>query len=111
MIIFPAGAQSEGLPAEESLLYDRYLYLASIGFCVFWRWRRLAAGTRAPAQRRQWLLPQLLAAVLFFGLTYYQNKSRHDELAMTGNAIRLLLIAVPAQLHRSHYASSASGSR
>lgn len=75
---------------EESLLHDRYLYLPSIGFCIL-----VAIGLErliarfASGRREAFATVTLLLAVTLFGLTYYQNFSWQNELAMTGNALKL----------------------
>ncbi|MFY9611719.1 MAG: tetratricopeptide repeat protein [Blastocatellia bacterium] len=75
---------------EESLLHDRYLYLPSIGFCILVAMglERLIARF-APAQREAFATVTLLLSVTLFGLTHYQNYSWQDELAMTGNALKV----------------------
>jgi tetratricopeptide (TPR) repeat protein len=75
---------------EESLLHDRYLYLPSIGFCILAAMglERLIARV-APGRREAFATVIVLLAVTLFGLTYYQNFSWQNELAMTGNALKL----------------------
>lgn len=76
--------------AEESLLHDRYLYLPSIGFCILaamsFDW--LSVGF---AKRRHTVFRSLTATVGFIllALTFYQNFSWQNELAMTSNAMRV----------------------
>jgi tetratricopeptide (TPR) repeat protein len=75
---------------EESLLHDRYLYLPSIGFCIL-----IAVGLERliarllPGYRDAFATVALLLGVILFGLTYNQNFSWQNELAMTGNALKL----------------------
>lgn len=75
--------------AEESLLHDRYLYLPSIGFCILiaisFDW--LSVGF---AERRRTVFKSLAAtaAVILLVLTFYQNFSWQNELAMTNNAMK-----------------------
>jgi tetratricopeptide (TPR) repeat protein len=76
--------------AEESLLHDRYLYLPSIGFCVLvamsFDW--LSVGF---AERRLTVFKSLTATtgVILLALTFYQNFSWQNELAMTDNAMKV----------------------
>lgn len=76
--------------AEESLLHDRYLYLPSIGFCILlaisFDW--LSVGF---AERRRTVFKSLTAsvAVVLLALTFYQNFSWQNELAMTYNAMKV----------------------
>ncbi|HSO74634.1 MAG TPA: tetratricopeptide repeat protein, partial [Blastocatellia bacterium] len=75
---------------EESLLHDRYLYLPSIGFCILVAMglERLTARF-LPGYREAFATIALLVGVILFGLTYNQNFSWQNELAMTGNALKL----------------------
>src|SRR6185369_3960941 len=76
--------------AEESLLHDRYLYLPSIGFCILvamsFDW--LSVGF---AERRRTVFKSLTATVgvILLVLTFYQNFSWQNELAMTNNAMKV----------------------
>jgi len=75
---------------EESLLHDRYLYLPSIGFSILvamsfdWLSARLSG-----ARQRAFVSGTLLAGAVLLGLTFYQNFSWQNELAMTDNAMKV----------------------
>jgi tetratricopeptide (TPR) repeat protein len=75
---------------EESLLHDRYLYLPSIGFCILAALglERLTARF-APGQRRAFATATLLLCGMLLGLTWHQNLTWRDELAMTSNALKV----------------------
>ncbi len=75
---------------EESLLHDRYLYIPSIGFCILvaMGMERLIARF-APRRREAFAAVTLLLGMMLCGLTYYQNLSWQNELAMTGNALKI----------------------
>jgi protein O-mannosyl-transferase len=76
--------------AEESLLHDRYLYLPSIGFCILlamaFEWISVRFAEHRP---RAFMTATAIAAVVFLGLTFYQNFTWQDELAMTNNALKV----------------------
>ncbi|MFY9555541.1 MAG: hypothetical protein WAV47_12585, partial [Blastocatellia bacterium] len=75
---------------DESLLHDRYLYLPSIGFCILSAMGLEALSSRFGARGRQiFATAALLIGVVFLGLTFYQNFSWQDELAMTNNALKV----------------------
>lgn len=76
--------------AEESLLHDRYLYLPSIGFCILIAMAFEWISARFPAHRRRaFLTATAIAAVVLLGLTFYQNYSWQNEIAMTDNAMKV----------------------
>jgi tetratricopeptide (TPR) repeat protein len=72
----------------ESLVHDRYLYLPSVGFCLLLALalERLSAASGA-RQQQVFLIATLAIAVAYFGLTAAQNRSWHDDLAMTERAL------------------------
>jgi len=75
---------------EESLLHDRYLYLPSIGFCILvamaFEW---ISNRFAEQQRKAFITATAIAAAVLFGLTFYQNFTWQDELAMTNHALKV----------------------
>lgn len=76
--------------AEESLLHDRYLYLPSIGFCILIAMAFEWISARFPARRRRaFITATAIAAVVLLGLTFYQNYSWQNEIAMTDNAMKV----------------------
>lgn len=76
--------------AEESLLHDRYLYLPSIGFCILGAMAFAQISKRfAARQRRVFVTATGILAVVLLGLTFYQNFSWQNELAMTDNAMKV----------------------
>jgi len=72
---------------EESLLHDRYLYLPSVGFCILvamsfdWLSARFAA-----RKEKVFAAATLVTGGVLLGLTFYQNFSWQNELAMIDNA-------------------------
>jgi tetratricopeptide (TPR) repeat protein len=76
--------------AEESLLHDRYLYLPSIGFCILVAMAFDQISGRFDARRRSaFITATAIAAAVLLGLTFYQNFSWQNELAMTNNALKV----------------------
>jgi len=73
----------------ESLLHDRYLYLPLAGFCILvgmgvtWLYARLGE-----TRRRVLIGAGVLVFVLFFGLTWNQNRSWKSDVALAENAVR-----------------------
>lgn len=75
---------------EESLLHDRYLYLPSIGFCILAAMALEQLSSRFAARRREvFVTATVLAGAALLGLTYYQNLSWQNEIAMTNNALKV----------------------
>jgi len=76
--------------AEESLLHDRYLYLPSIGFCILAAMALEQISNRFVANReRVFLTATSIAAAVLLGLTFYQNFTWQNEVAMTNNALKV----------------------
>jgi tetratricopeptide (TPR) repeat protein len=75
--------------AEESLLHDRYLYLPSIGFCILAAMALEQISSRFANSRRVFLAATSIAAIVFLGLTFYQNFTWQNEVAMTNNALKV----------------------
>jgi len=76
--------------ADESLLHDRYLYLPSIGFCILLAMALEQISTRFAANKqRVFLTATSIAAAVFLGLTFYQNFTWQNEVAMTNNALKV----------------------
>lgn len=92
LIIFLAPVLNlKAFRAEESLLHDRYLYLPSIGFCILaamaFEWLSARFASR---QKQVFATAALASAALLLGLTFYQNFSWQNELAMTDNALKVV---------------------
>src|SRR5262245_41712969 len=76
---------------EESLLHDRYLYLPSVGFCILIAMAIDWISARFAERRRQVFGAAIaVSAVLLLGLTYLQNFSWQNELALTENAMKVV---------------------
>ena len=75
---------------DESLLHDRYLYLPSIGFCILLAMAFERVAVRFADRRREiFSTAVLLTGAVLLGLTYFQNFSWQNELAMINNALRV----------------------
>lgn len=76
---------------EESLLHDRYLYVPSIGFCILAAMGFDWVAARFAARRREvFLAVTLSSAAVLLCLTFFQNFSWQNELAMTDNALKVV---------------------
>lgn len=76
--------------ADESLLHDRYLYLPSIGFCILVAMGFEALSSRFAERRRAvFATVSLLLGAIMLVLTFYQNFSWKNELALTSNALEV----------------------
>src|SRR5215467_6437067 len=75
---------------EESLLHDRYMYLPSIGFSILIAMGLDWVSARFfQARQRVFVTATMVFAVVLLGLTFYQNFSWQNELAMTDNAMKV----------------------
>jgi tetratricopeptide (TPR) repeat protein len=80
----------KGFRAQESLLHDRYLYLPSIGFCILVAMSFEWISERFTEHRRQaFITATAITAAILLGLTFYQNFTWQNELAMTNNALKV----------------------
>jgi tetratricopeptide (TPR) repeat protein len=75
---------------EESLLHDRYLYLPSVGFCILVAMSFDWLSARFLARRREvFAAATAVVAAVLLALTFYQNFSWQNEIAMTDNAMKV----------------------
>ena len=74
---------------NESPVHDRYLYLPSVGFCLL-----IALGLRKLAARfgekeKKLLIATVASlAIIFFGLTLFQNRTWRDDFALFNHALK-----------------------
>ena len=73
----------------ESLMHDRYMYLPSVGFCLLAALGLKWLAERSTKQRRVALNAAIVViAVVLFGLTWFQNLTWRNDLAMAAQALR-----------------------
>ena len=75
---------------EESLLHDRYLYLPSIGFSIVVGLAFAWFAARSNQRVRLFATSVAVAVgIVFFGLTFNQNRAWQSDTAMAGHALAL----------------------
>jgi len=74
---------------DESLLHDRYLYLPSVGFSILVAMGFDWLSAKFSDRRRGFVGATMLVSVVLLVLTYYQNFSWQNELAMVGSATKV----------------------
>jgi tetratricopeptide (TPR) repeat protein len=67
---------------NESLVHDRYLYLPSIGFCF------VVAYGLAKLNKKTLVATISVIAVVFFALTFFQNRTWRDDYALFNHALK-----------------------
>lgn len=74
---------------NESLVHDRYLYLPSIGFCLLAGLGLMKLSERFNEKAREVLIAATaVIAVIFFSLTFFQNRTWQDDYALFNHALK-----------------------
>jgi tetratricopeptide (TPR) repeat protein len=74
---------------NESPIHDRYLYLPSVGFCLLIALGLTRLAARFGEKERMFLIATTASlAIIFFGLTFFQNRTWRDDFALFNHALK-----------------------